>query len=185
MKYFKEPQKNWETFSNGKGFIADYKPFTVLDGEGIRCSLYVSGCTFSCVNCYNKSIQNFKIGEKYSKELENKIIKDLDNSYVQGLSLLGGDPFLNTDTSLQLVTKVREKFGKSKDVWVWTGYTFESLLSIGSDKQKELLKNIDVLVDGPFINNLKDLSLDFRGSSNQRIINVKESLENNSVNLLF
>ncbi|MGP6146004.1 anaerobic ribonucleoside-triphosphate reductase activating protein [Jeotgalibaca sp. A122] len=162
-----------EIYSRGK--IASYKPFNFVDGEGVRNSLYVSGCLFACEGCYNKVAQSFSYGEAYTEELEQRILSDLEHDYVQGLTLLGGEPFLNTGILLPLVKKVRERFGDRKDIWSWTGYTWEELQAETDDKQ-ELLAMIDVLVDGRFELSKKDLTLQFRGSSNQRIIRVPETL---------
>lgn len=155
--------------------VADYKPFTCIDGEGVRCALYVSGCRFNCVGCFNKEIQAFDRGEPYSTALEETIISDLRNPYVQGLTLLGGEPFLNTAVCLPLVRRVRHEFGTTKDIWAWSGYTFEGLQQGSADKQ-ELLAQLDVLVDGQFRQEEYVLNLRFRGSLNQRILAVKESL---------
>lgn len=155
--------------------IADYKPYNFVDGEGVRCSLYVSGCLFACEGCYNRAAQNFNYGTPYSQELEAQILKDLEAPYCQGLTLLGGEPFLNTQILIPLCQAIREKFGDSKDIWSWTGYYWEEMLQESTDKL-ELLGLIDVLVDGRFEISKKDLSLQFRGSSNQRIIDVKRSL---------
>lgn len=172
-----------------KGLVADYKPFTMVDGEGFRCSIYVSGCVFNCKGCYNKSIQNFGAGYPYTKELEDKIIDDLSQPYVQGMTLLGGEPFLNTDVCLSLVNRIRETFGNTKDIWSWTGYTYEELLesidcnTVNSKKQKELLDKIDILVDGRFVESQLDKTgqLKFRGSWNQRIIDVNKTKSMNSI----
>lgn len=170
----------WTSQMYSRGKIASYKPFNFVDGEGVRNSLYVSGCLFACEGCYNKVAQSFNYGEIYTEELEQRILADLDQDYVQGLTLLGGEPFLNTGILLPLVEKVRERFGSSKDIWCWTGYTWEELQEETDDK-KELLAHIDVLVDGRFDLSKKDLSLQFRGSSNQRIIQVSDSLTQNEV----
>ena len=170
----------WTSEQYSRGKVASYKPFNFVDGEGVRNSLYVSGCLFACAGCYNKVAQSFSYGERYTPELEERILKDLEPDYVQGLTLLGGEPFLNTGILLPLVNKVREKFGKEKDIWSWTGYTWEELQVETADKI-ELLERIDILVDGRFELAKKDLTLQFRGSSNQRIIKVKESLEQNAV----
>ncbi|MCP0887753.1 anaerobic ribonucleoside-triphosphate reductase activating protein [Ligilactobacillus sp. WILCCON 0076] len=160
--------------------IADYKPFNFVDGEGVRCSLYVSGCKFACPGCYNKVAQSFNYGTVYTQELEDQIIKDLSEDYVQGLTLLGGEPFLNTQICLKLVKRIRKVFGNSKDIWSWTGYTWDELQQESEDK-KELLTYLDILVDGRFLNDKKDLTLQFRGSSNQRIIDVPNSLAQDKV----
>lgn len=179
-KTYKTPQNYWlaEKFSKNK--YASYKPFQFVDGEGIRCSLYLSGCLFACKECFNESIQNFNAGIEYTEEIENVIINDLKKSYVQGLTILGGEPFLNTKVAIQLCKKVRKEFGNKKDIWVYSGYTYEQLLSLSDDKKK-LLELCDVLVDGPFILSLKNLNLRFRGSSNQRIIDLKKSTKDNVV----
>ncbi|MGX7059632.1 anaerobic ribonucleoside-triphosphate reductase activating protein [Vagococcus humatus] len=168
--------REWESKNVSKQQIADYKAFNFVDGEGVRCSLYVSGCLFACEGCYNRAIQNFNYGVPYTKELEDQIIADLSQDYVQGMTLLGGEPFLNTEVCLSLVKRIRIEFGDSKDIWAWSGYTLEQLLEETPDKQ-ELLSYLDVLVDGPFILGQKNLNLQFRGSSNQRIIDVVPSLE--------
>ncbi|MCC9081894.1 anaerobic ribonucleoside-triphosphate reductase activating protein [Enterococcus faecium] len=160
--------------------MADYKPFNFVDGEGVRNSLYVSGCLFACEGCFNKAAQNFRYGKPFTPELEEQIIADLRNDYVQGLTLLGGEPFLNTDVCLQVVRRIRKEFGTTKDIWSWTGYTFDELLQDSEDKL-ELLSQIDILVDGRFELSKRDLKLQFRGSSNQRIIDVQKSLESNQV----
>ena len=172
--------KEWLAKDLSQQYIADYKPFNFVDGEGIRCSIYVSGCKFLCPGCYNVASQNFHYGQPYSQDLENQIIEDMKKDYVQGLTLLGGEPFLNTQVCLRLCKRVREEFGHTKDIWSWSGYTFDELLKDSYDKLK-LLSMIDILVDGRFMEDQKDLTLQFRGSANQRIINVPKSLEENKV----
>ncbi|MHA8111266.1 anaerobic ribonucleoside-triphosphate reductase activating protein [Lactobacillaceae bacterium Melli_B4] len=172
--------KEWLASQKSLQYIADYKPFNFVDGEGIRCSLYVSGCLFHCPGCYNVAAQNFHFGQPYTKELEDHIIEDMRKPYVQGLTLLGGEPFLNTQVCIQLCKRVRKEFGDQKDIWSWTGYTWDELMEESYDKWK-LLSLIDILVDGRFLEEKKDLTLQFRGSSNQRIIKVPESLDQNKV----
>ncbi|MGX7111914.1 anaerobic ribonucleoside-triphosphate reductase activating protein [Gemella cuniculi] len=180
IKTYREAKDFWLASTYSKKKYADYKPFQFVDGEGVRCSIYLSGCLFACKECFNESIQNFNAGKEYTQELEDVIIRDLKNSYVQGLTILGGEPFLNTQVALSLVKRVRKEFGNNKDIWIYSGYTYEQLLE-GSEDKKELLSLCDVLVDGPFIIALKDLSLKFRGSSNQRIIDLKKSTKDNVV----
>lgn len=172
----------WQASDYSLGKIADYKPFNFVDGEGVRCSLYVSGCLFACPGCYNVAAQNFEYGYPYSQELEDQIITDLSQTYVDGLTLLGGEPFLNTQVCLKLVKRIRQEFGNKKTIWSWSGYTWEELLS-GSDDKKELLSLIDILVDGRFIISKKDLTLQFRGSSNQKIIDVKKSFKEGKIHI--
>ena len=169
-----KPQE-WKTEDYSQKKIADYKAFNFVDGEGVRNSLYVSGCLFACEGCFNKAVQNFNYGTPFTESLMNQIIEDLSHDYVQGLTLLGGDPFLNTDVCLSVVKRVRETFGSAKDIWSWSGYTFEELLLETPDKL-ELLHSIDILVDGRFELAKRNLNLQFRGSSNQRIIDVPKSL---------
>lgn len=172
--------REWRADQLSQQYIADYKPFNFVDGEGIRCSLYVSGCPFHCPGCYNVAAQNFHYGQPYTQELEDQIIEDISQSYVQGLTLLGGEPFLNTQVCLRLVKRVRREFGHQKDIWSWTGYTWEELQKETPDKLA-LLKQLDILVDGRFLLAQKDLTLQFRGSANQRIINVPASLKSGQV----
>lgn len=177
----KNPQpKEWQASQLSMQKIADYKPFNFVDGEGVRCSLYVSGCKFLCPGCYNRVAQNFNYGQPYTKELEEQILTDLAEPYVQGLTLLGGEPFLNTQVCIRLCKKIRERFGHTKDIWSWTGYTWDELQQETDDKL-ELLSLLDILVDGRFLEAKKDLTLQFRGSSNQRIIDVPASLKANKV----
>ncbi|WP_430535857.1 anaerobic ribonucleoside-triphosphate reductase activating protein [Listeria rocourtiae] len=173
----------WRAEDMSANYIADYKPFNFVDGEGVRCSLYVSGCPFHCEGCYNKAAQSFRYGVPYSEALEDRIIADLWHESVQGLTLLGGEPFLNTGVCLSLVKRIRRLFGATKDIWSWTGYTWEELMQETSDKL-ELLSYVDVLVDGRFEQGLFDSNLAFRGSSNQRIIDVKASLQTMRVILI-
>ncbi|MDN6028541.1 MAG: anaerobic ribonucleoside-triphosphate reductase activating protein [Lactobacillus sp.] len=168
--------KEWDSKDYSLHKIADYKPFNFVDGEGVRCSLYVSGCLFDCPGCYNLAAQNFNYGRPYTQELEDHIIADMSHDYVQGLTLLGGEPFLNTWVCLKLIKRVRREFGHKKDIWSWSGYSWEELLQETPDKL-EMLKLIDILVDGRFLEGKKDLTLQFRGSSNQRIVDVQQSLK--------
>lgn len=165
----------WRSEKVSQGYVADYKPFVMVDGEGVRCSLYVSGCLFACEGCFNEAAWSFRYGTPWDRALRERILTDLGHEAVQGLTLLGGEPFLNTGVCLDLVGAVRERFGSAKDIWSWTGYTFEDLLRETADK-RELLSHLDVLVDGPFEIAQRDLSLQFRGSRNQRILDVPASL---------
>lgn len=174
MPRIPEPRQ-WDARKVSQRHVADYKPFTMVDGEGVRCSLYVSGCLFACEGCFNEAAWSFRYGTPYSRELEDQIVADLAQPYVQGLSLLGGEPFLNTEVCLSAVTRTRAEFGGERDIWSWSGYTFEQLLEETDDK-RELLSQLDVLVDGPFLREQRNLSLRFRGSANQRVLDVPASL---------
>lgn len=154
--------KEWIASEWSQGKIADYKPYNFVDGEGVRCSLYVSGCLFACEGCYNRIVQNFNYGVPYTSQLQERILSDISASYCQGLTLLGGEPFLNTPILIPLCQAFRKKFGTSKDIWAWTGYTWEEMLQETEDKLT-LLNLVDVLVDGRFELSKKDLTLRFRG----------------------
>jgi anaerobic ribonucleoside-triphosphate reductase activating protein len=172
----------WTAEQYSLQYVASYKPFNFVDGEGVRCSLYVSGCNFNCPGCYNKAAQNFHYGKPYTQELEDQIIADLGQSYVQGLTLLGGEPFLNTQVCIRLCKRIRAEFGHDKDIWSWTGYKWDELMQETPDKL-ELLSLLDILVDGRFLEAEKDLTLQFRGSANQRIIDVPASLQTGQVEI--
>jgi anaerobic ribonucleoside-triphosphate reductase activating protein len=172
----------WDGRKMTANMIASYKPFIVTDGEGVRCSIYVSGCSFHCLNCWNESIWDYQAGFEYTQELEDQIIKDLGRPVVQGATFLGGEPFLNTPVLIKLAQRIRKEYGDTKDIWSWSGYTWEELMREGeTEDKKELLSYVDILVDGRFIEAEKDSLLQFRGSSNQRIIDVKKSLESGKI----
>ena len=159
----------------------------IANGEGVRVTLFVSGCTHHCKNCFNPETWDFCYGKPFTKEVEDEVIKLLEPDYIQGLTLLGGEPMepKNQEALLPLVKRVREVYGNKKNIWCYTGYTLDRDL-LGESRAKcehtrELLENLDVLVDGPFIEDLKNLTLKFRGSSNQRIINVPETLKTNEI----
>ena len=165
---------------------ATIKKRDIANGIGVRVSLFVSGCTHRCKNCFNKEAWDFSYGEKYTDETEALILSYLEPSFVNGLSLLGGEPFepQNQKELVGLLRKVKEKYPK-KDVWCYTGYLFD--LQLLSDSRArceytdEMLSYIDILVDGPFVEEEKDITLQFRGSRNQRVIDVKRSLSENTV----
>ena len=173
-----KPQE-WKASELSKGHVIDYKAFNFVDGEGVRNSLYVAGCRFHGEGCYNVATWSFNAGIPYTKELEEQIMKDLAEPYVQGLTLLGGEPFLNTGILLPLVKRIRKEL-PDKDIWSWTGYTWEELQQETEDKL-ELLSLIDILVDGRYDRTKRNLLLQFRGSSNQRIIDVQKSLKTGDV----
>lgn len=129
------PRAGQWTNAMSHNMIADYKRFLMTDGEGIRCSLYVSGCPFHCEGCYNSSIWDFQAGHEYNEKLEAQIMDDLAQSFVQGITFLGGEPLLNTGVLLPLARKIRERFGHTKDIWCWTGYTWEELMREGEPRQ--------------------------------------------------
>lgn len=176
------PKASQWTNRMSHNMVADYKRFLMTDGEGIRCSLYVSGCPFYCEGCYNSSIWDFQAGHEYNDRLEAQILEDVGQSFVQGITFLGGEPMLNTGILIPLARKIRERYGHTKDIWCWTGYTWEELMREGeSPDKRELLELVDILVDGRYIKDLHDSLLQFRGSSNQRIIDVPKSLESGEI----
>lgn len=157
---------------------AQIRQFDIANGEGIRTTLFVSGCTFNCKGCFNKKYQDFNYGTQFTDEIQNKIINYLKFDYVSGLSILGGEPFMQDKNLLDFIIRVKTTL-ENKTIWVWSGFTFEEILQ--DTRKRELLKHIDVLVDGQFVEELKDLTLKFKGSSNQRIIDVQKSLQQGSV----
>ena len=158
---------------------ADIRPIDVANGPGIRVSVFVSGCTHACPECFNPEAWDFDYGQPFTQREIDQVLQALEKPYIKGLSLLGGEPFhpRNQAAVLNLVCQVRARFPK-KDIWCYTGYLFEDLAAgrIGT-QSRELLEKLDILVDGPFKVALKNLGLRFRGSSNQRILEVRESLE--------
>ena len=168
-------------------FYGEIKKVDIANGTGVRVSLFVSGCTHRCKGCFNPDTWSFTFGKEYTEQTENDIIEALKPSYIEGLSLLGGEPFEpeNQKVLVNLLKRIRQELPE-KNIWCYSGYTFEELTGkkesrAFTDTTLEMLSLIDTLVDGEFVEELKDISLQFRGSSNQRIIDVKESLKTNSV----
>ena len=165
---------------------ATIKYYDIANGQGVRTSLFVSGCTHKCKGCFNSEAWDFKYGKPFTKEVEDEIILSLKEDFIDGLSLLGGEPFeiANQKALLPFLKRVKEKY-PNKNVWCYTGYLFDKDLltesRVKTEDTIEMLKLIDVLVDGKFIEELKDISLQFKGSSNQRIIDVQKSLKENQV----
>lgn len=159
----------------------EIKKCDIANGEGVRVSLFVSGCTHHCPGCFNQATWDFDYGKEYTQETEQEILEALAPEYINGLSLLGGEPFepSNQEVLVRLLRKVKEQYPQ-KDVWCYTGYLFDRDLLEESRARcaytDEMLSMIDVLVDGRFVEKLKDIRLAFRGSSNQRIIDVKKSI---------
>ena len=149
----------------------------MLNGEGIRVSLWVSGCSLHCKGCQNPQTWCFDSGIPFDKDALQELYEALDKPYIQGLTLTGGNPMDNITEVLDICRKVKEKF-PSKDIWLYTGYTYEELYYKGISR---ILLYVDVLVDGPYIEAQRDISLQWRGSKNQRVINVKETLKQGKV----
>ena len=148
------------------------------NGTGFRVSLFVSGCGRKCPNCFNPEAQDPDFGKTFDEKAKKKIFAELEKPYCKGISLLGGDPMSklsdNRKVVIELCKEVKEKY-PNKDIWMWSGYTYQELLS--DDTSNEVFKYIDYLVDGPYIEHMKDPSLKFRGSSNQRIIKLHPKVE--------
>lgn len=151
---------------------AAIKNYDIANGPGCRVSFFVSGCRRHCEGCFNQDAQSFDYGNKYMTETRLKLLSMLGDEHIAGLSILGGDPFEaeNREEVLKLCKAAKTVYPK-KDVWVWTGYFWEDLNNL------PVFEYIDVLVDGPFVQKFKDLGLAYRGSENQRVIDVKESLK--------
>ena len=167
-------------------YYGEIKKCDIANGEGVRVSLFVSGCTHHCPGCFNQDTWDFCYGKEYTDETEQEILDALSPDYINGLSLLGGEPFepQNQKVLVQLLRKVREQYPQ-KTVWRYSGYLFDRELLSESrarcEYTDEMLSMIDILVDGRFVEKLKDIRLVFRGSSNQRIIDVKRSLQNGDI----
>ncbi len=160
------------------------KKFDIANGPGVRVSLFVSGCRHFCKNCFNSEAWDFGYGKTFTDDTVNEIINALTPDHITGFSLLGGEPFEpeNQTELVKLLRIIKEKL-PNKDIWCYTGFLFDTQLLLGDvgEHAKDMLENIDVLVDGKFVEELKSPDLLFRGSSNQRIIDVKKSLESGEV----
>ena len=154
----------------------------IANGPGFRTSLFVSGCMRKCPGCFNEEAWNPNYGKVFDDSAKDKIFKELSMEYCRGLSLLGGDPMSKIGdirkTVIELCREVKTKF-TDKDIWLWTGYTFEEI--VNDNTANEILQYIDVMVDGPFVESLKDIDLVWKGSSNQRVIDIKNTINNGSI----
>ena len=163
-------------------YYGEIKKCDIANGEGVRVSLFVSGCTHHCPGCFNEETWDFRYGEEYTEKTQREILAALAPGYINGLSLLGGEPFepRNQEVLVELLREVKEKYPE-KNIWCYTGYLFDKQLLNDSrarcEYTDEMLSMIDVLVDGRFVEALKDIRLVFRGSSNQRVIDVKKSMK--------
>ena len=155
---------------------AQIRKMDIANGEGIRVSIFVTGCTHKCKGCFNGAYQDFAFGEIWTDDTTKEVINYLKNDVIDGLTLLGGEPMQNLGL-IDILRKIKEEVEKS--IWIYSGYTFEQIIS--DEKKLALLKECDVLVDGLFVEDLLDLKLRFRGSSNQRIIDIKKSLDEKQV----
>lgn len=170
---------------------AAIKKMDITNGEGIRVSLFVSGCRFHCKNCFNLEVQNFSYGKEYNQEVIDRITEYLNKPSVKGLSILGGDPLWQANEDMDHLTELCKLVHKmGKNVWIWSGFVWEDIFDRIPDNvidaafinaQQELIAECDIFVDGPFIDELKDLNLEWRGSSNQRVIDVQKSLKEKKI----
>ena len=152
-----------------------YSKFDTANGPGVRVSIFFSGCSFRCKGCWSATAQNPRIGEPFTEESINMVIEDCSHEGVSGLSILGGEPFENIDAVKQLVETFRKHFGDSKSIWLWSGFYLNEILQ--DPKKVSLLSLVDVLVDGRFEIEKRDLSLRFRGSSNQSVLDTRMSIQ--------
>lgn len=165
------------------------KDCDIANGIGVRITLFVSGCTNHCKNCFQPQTWDFDFGEPFTEETEEKLLQMLKPDYINGLTLLGGEPMepQNQRALVPFLKRVREAY-PNKNIWCFTGFTYEILKTDGSHPRcevtDEMLSLIDVLVDGRYVDELKDLTLQFRGSSNQRLIDMVKTRKNGEVTLL-
>ena len=159
----------------------EIKKYDIADGPGVRVSLFVSGCRHHCKGCFNEETWAFDFGRSYTKETEEEILKALDHNYIAGFTLLGGEPFEpeNQPVLVELLRTIKARYPE-KNIWSYTGFIYEKDLLEGgrahTEVTDEMLSYIDTLVDGPFIEDLKDITLQFRGSSNQRLLGREERM---------
>lgn len=152
----------------------------ISDGPGVRVSIFMQGCAFNCKGCFNPETHDFNGGKEFTQETINRILELGENENIKGLSILGGEPMhpKNIEGTTKLAKAFKEKF-PDKNVWTWTGFLFDKDL-----KDKEVLKYVDVLVDGQYVNELRNPKLKYSGSSNQRVIDVQKSLKENRIILI-
>lgn len=151
--------------------IADIQEFDVNNGEGVGCSLFVQGCHFHCKNCFNQSTWDFNGGKEWTKATKEKFLELVNRPYITRVSILGGEPL--ADENIQDVYDLIKQIPSGKKIWLYTGYIWENM-----DFVRRLVANsVDVLVDGQFVDELKDMTLPFKGSSNQRLIDIKKTLD--------
>lgn len=149
----------------------------ISNGKGVRVSIFIQGCTFNCKNCFNPETHDFEGGTEFTDETIDKVLDLCSKDHIDGLSILGGEPMhpKNIEGTTKLAKAFKEKF-PNKNLWAWTGYKFDEYL-----KDKEVAKYLDVLIDGQYVDELRDPTLKWRGSSNQRVIDVQKSLEKGSI----
>ena len=154
---------------------AKIKRFDIANGVGIRTSVFVSGCSNKCKGCFNQELWDKDYGQEFTDETIKEILDSIDKPYIDGLSILGGDPleYYNLEMVDKLIVEFIKRFGFNKSIWMWTGYLLEDI--INDDRRWEVVRKLDYLVDGPFVQKKKNLKLKYRGSENQRIIDMQNS----------
>lgn len=172
--------KSWQQHEEPK--VADLKYYQLLEGEGVRHTIYVSGCLFNCRDCYNKKIQIQEEGYTLTKEMEDEFLGRLDDPSVDGITFVGGEPLMSANLLIPMAKRIRKEY-PDKTIWTYTGYLAEDLLDKKDSLQYTLFELSDIVVDGQFITELRDEAnlAAFRGSSNQRLVDVKETIKQNKV----
>ena len=158
---------------------AKIRKFDVSNGPGVRSTLFVSGCTNKCEGCFNKELQDFNYGEKWTKDIEDDFIKQVMNPNIVGVNILGGEPMdqVRDEDLCNLLRRIKHETNKS--IWLWSGYLYEDII-VSYDK-RNILEYVDVLIDGRFEIEKRNISLSYRGSSNQRVIDIKKSRESTKI----
>lgn len=171
---------------------AQIRAMDISNGEGVGVSLFVQGCPFHCFGCFNSETWNFDGGKEWTEETEDKFMKLIDRPYIKRISFLGGEPLAeqNLDDVLSLIKEIRNSF-PTKTIWLYTGYSYSEIFrgqssclsqeGLNNFKRREIIKQCDVLVDGEYIDEQKDLTLKWRGSKNQRVIDVQQTLKQGKV----
>ena len=173
---------------------AQVVPFEVCNGKGIGTSLFVQGCDMRCSGCFNQEAWGFNGGKEWNEDVRQKFLDLIARYYIKRVTFLGGEPLArqNTEEVLSLIKEIRAKF-PDKKVWLYSGYTFDQIMKpvvtdvfdperdVWLEQRKEIVELCDVLVDGRYVDELRDITLAFKGSSNQRVISIKETLENNEI----
>lgn len=160
---------------------AQIRQYDVANGPGVRSTIFFSGCRFNCKDCFNKAYQDFKYGHEWTKEVEDNFIEMIKDPKISGVSILGGEPMQQDPHAMyKLLKRIKEE--ANKNIWMWTGYVYGETLP--PFKREMINEFVDVLVDGQFIKELKDLNLAFRGSSNQRLIDIKETIKSDKIVLV-
>lgn len=172
---------------------AQIRSMDISNGEGIGVSLFVQGCDFHCKNCFNSETWEFSKGQEWNDKTKNQFLKLIETPFIQRVSILGGEPLhpKNVQNVLKIVDEIRVSY-PTKNIWLYTGYTWEQIMhpvitDINSEQlkmlqmRKELVSKCNVLIDGRYVDELRDISLHWRGSSNQRVINVQETLKQNQI----